>query len=168
MKIITKIMFVELIQNQTMNGTKIKCLTQQQIRYYKAVKNLIFKNEISSPFWPINRLYDPKWPWYQYVVQAHWRLLEFLSRKSTFFKFDVLKDSPCCCDDFHTKLLVVGGHLRRRNRKNAIHHICFVTSSITSALWVIHHLKALDLNCVFRLFFRFRLRKWPPTIKSLV
>ena len=29
-------MFVELIQNQTMNGTEIKCLILPKIRYYKA------------------------------------------------------------------------------------------------------------------------------------
>ena len=43
---------------------------------------------------------------------------------------------------FKGRLLVVGGHKRWRNRKNAIGHICFVTA----ALCVIHHLKALDLN----------------------
>ena len=60
------------------------------------------------------------------------------------------KDSPYSCDHFHIRPLVVGGHLRRRNprkqQKNAINYICFVTSSMTSALWVIYHLKALDLN----------------------
>ena len=70
--------------------------------------------------------------------------------KINIFLIYVPKDSSCSCDHFHTKILVVGGHLRRRNlknnRKNAISHICFVTSSMTSALWVIHHMKALNLN----------------------
>ena len=66
------------------------------------------------------------------------------------FNAYVPKDSPCSCDHFHNKILVVGGHLRRRNLKKqpkkAISHTCFVTSSMTSALWAIYHLKALNLN----------------------
>ena len=70
--------------------------------------------------------------------------------KINIFLIYVSKDSPCPCDHFHTKLFVVGWHLRRRNPKkhpkNAISVICFVASSMTSALGVIYHLKALDLN----------------------
>ena len=47
----------------------------------------------------------------------YWRLREFFGRKSTFFLIYVSKDSPCSCDHFHTKLLVVGDHLRRRPPK---------------------------------------------------
>ena len=81
---------------------------------------------------------------------SYCRLREFFGRKSTFFLIYVSKDSPCSCDHFHTKLLVVGWRLRRRNprkqQKNAIIYICFVTSSMTLALWVIHNLKVLDLK----------------------
>ena len=71
--------------------------------------------------------------------------------KINIFLIYVPKDSPCSCDYFHTNFLVVGSHLRRRNpeniRKNANSHICVVASSITSALWIIYHLKELDLMC---------------------
>ena len=49
---------------------------------------------------------------------SQWRLREFFGRKSTFFLIYVSKDSPCACDQFHTKLLVVGSYLRRRPPKN--------------------------------------------------
>ena len=74
----------------------------------------------------------------------------FLVENQHFFLINSPKDSPCSCHHFHHRPLVVGGHLRRRNQrkqqKNAINYICFVTSSMTSALWVIHHPKALDLK----------------------
>ena len=56
----------------------------------------------------------------------------FFGRKSTFFLIYVSKDSPCSCDHFNTKLLVVGHHLRRRNpqkhpkKRKSSHRFCDV------------------------------------------
>ena len=70
---------------------------------------------------------------YQY---RYWRLREFFGRKPTFFLICVSKDSPCSCDHFHTKLFVVGGRLRRRNRRkqpkrNQSHLICDVINDVS-------------------------------------
>ena len=73
----------------------------------------------------------------------------FWSKINTFL-FNSPNDSPCFCHHFHTRPLVVGDHLRRRNprkqQRNAINYICFVTSSMTSALWVVHHLNSVDMK----------------------
>ena len=71
------------------------------------------------------------------VIGLNWRLREFFGRKSTFFLIYVSKDSPCSCDHFHTKLLVVGWHLRRRNpkkhpkKRNQCHLFCGVINDVS-------------------------------------
>ena len=48
------------------------------------------------------------------LVQTGFLNLKF---QTTFFFILKPKDSPCSCDYLHTKLLVVGDHLRRRSQK---------------------------------------------------
>ena len=57
--------------------------------------------------------------------------------KINIFVIYVSKDSPCSCDHFHTKLFVVGWHLRRRNpkkhpkKRNQCHLFCGVINDVS-------------------------------------
>ena len=97
-------------------------------------------------------------------------------RKFALFNWH-LNDPLHSCDHFHTKLLVVGGHLRRRKGKKqlkmAINYNMFLTTSYEQALQVIPHLKALNLKFVIRVqlsavitWWRSR-AKWTKTLKWL-
>ena len=82
--------------------------------------------------------------------QSYWRLREFFGRKSTFFSSYISKDSPFSCDHFDVKVVVKGWPEAEKNRKNtpkiSINYHTFVTTSMTSSLWVIPELKVLYLK----------------------
>ena len=115
---------------------------------------MIFKNEFILEK---NQLHCTKWP-RRTVHTAIGKnkggfamaTSRIFCQKSTFFLIYEPKDPAYSWYYFHTKLLVVVGHLRRQTPqktiKNARNNICFVTLSLSSALWLIHRLKALDLK----------------------
>ena len=86
-----------------------------------------------------------------------WRLREFFGRKSTFFSNCILKDSPFSCDHFDGKVVVKDWPEAEKNRKNipkiSINYHTFVTTSMTSSLWVIPELKVLHLKLWYSDFF---------------
>ena len=87
--------------------------------------------QLWSIFWYLSMVGETLIIHFENQKWTYWRLPGFFDRKSRFFQNYGPKDSSYSCYHFHTKFLVVGGHLRRRNPKkrpkNATNYICFVS-----------------------------------------
>ena len=76
----------------------------------------------------------PTWSFLINLIMATSRIFW---AKINIFLIYIPKDSPCSCDHFHTKLFVVGGRLRRRNRRklpkkrNQSHLFCDVINDVS-------------------------------------